>query len=177
MTQPLVGILMGSSSDKLVVDGAKVILRKFGIGYEEKVLSAHRSPKRVFEYASSADERGLEVIIAVAGKSAHLPGVIASWAVLPVIGVPIATPDLGGLDSLLSIVQMPRGVPVATVAIDGAQNAAILAAQILGNKYPEIKEKLKSFKQELAEASAEHAHGKIHKPELEDEEEEPITEG
>lgn len=174
MDRPLVGIVMGSTSDKAIMDEAKAVLRKFGLTYEEKVLSAHRAPKKVFDYASTASERGLEVIIAGAGKAAHLAGAIASSTVLPVIGVPISTPDLGGIDSLLSTVQMPKGVPVATVAINGARNAAILATQILGVKYPEIKEKLKSFKRELAEVPRE----KILRPRFEEEEEEePITEG
>jgi 5-(carboxyamino)imidazole ribonucleotide mutase len=130
--QPLVGILMGSASDSEVMDAAAKELEARGIAYESNVLSAHRDPERVREYAMSAESRGLKVIIAGAGKAAALPGVVASMTDLPVIGVPVKTSDLGGLDSLLSMVQMPPGVPVATVAINGARNAAILAAQILG---------------------------------------------
>lgn len=130
-TRPLVGILMGSASDSEVMEAAVKELEARGIPYESNVLSAHRDPEGVRAYARSAESRGLKVIIAGAGKAAALPGVVASMTGLPVIGVPIKTSDLGGLDSLLSIVQMPPGVPVATVAINGARNAAILAAQIL----------------------------------------------
>lgn len=129
--QPLVGILMGSESDAQVMDEAAKELISRGIAHEVNVLSAHRDPEGVREYALSAQSRGLRVIIAGAGKAAALPGVVASMTDLPVIGVPIRTSDLGGLDSLLSMVQMPSGVPVATVAINGARNAAILAAKIL----------------------------------------------
>ena len=129
--QPLVGILMGSQSDAQVMDDATKELQARGIAHEVSVLSAHRDPEGVREYALSAKSRGLKVIIAGAGKAAALPGVVASMTDLPVIGVPIRTSDLGGLDSLLSMVQMPPGVPVATVAINGARNAAILAAKIL----------------------------------------------
>jgi 5-(carboxyamino)imidazole ribonucleotide mutase len=128
---PLVGVLMGSQSDAEVMDHAVEELEARGIPSEAKVLSAHRDPEAVREYALSAESRGLKVIIAGAGKAAALPGVVASMTALPVIGVPIRTSDLGGLDSLLSMVQMPAGVPVATVAINGARNAAILAAKIL----------------------------------------------
>ncbi len=128
---PLVGVLMGSQSDAQVMDHAVEELEARGIPCEVKVLSAHRDPEAVREYALSAESRGLKVIIAGAGKAAALPGVVASMTELPVIGVPIRTSDLGGLDSLLSMVQMPAGVPVATVAINGAKNAAILAAKIL----------------------------------------------
>jgi 5-(carboxyamino)imidazole ribonucleotide mutase len=129
--QPLVGILMGSQSDAEVMDLAGEELETRGIAYEVKVLSAHRDPEGVREYALRAEPRGVKVVIAGAGKAAALPGVVASMTDLPVIGVPIRTSDLGGLDSLLSMVQMPPGVPVATVAINGARNAAILAAKIL----------------------------------------------
>jgi len=129
--QPLVGILMGSQSDAQVMDDAIDELKARGIAHEVNVLSAHRDPEGVREYSLSAQSRGLKVIIAGAGKAAALPGVVASMTDLPVIGVPIRTSDLGGLDSLLSMVQMPPGVPVATVAINGARNAAILAAKIL----------------------------------------------
>ena len=128
---PLVGILMGSESDSEVMKGATAELESLGIAHEVKVLSAHRDPEGVREYALGAESRGLKVIIAGAGKAAALPGVVAALTDLPVIGVPIRTSDLGGLDSLLSMVQMPSGVPVATVAINGARNAAILAAKIL----------------------------------------------
>lgn len=150
MSKPLVGLVMGSISDLGVMEKAINQLKELNIPFEKKVISAHRMPKLVFEYASSAEERGLEVIIAGAGKAAHLAGVIASLTPLPVIGVPMPTSDLGGMDSLLSIVQMPSGVPVATVAIGGAQNAAILAAQILGVKYPQIREKVVEHKNILA---------------------------
>jgi len=129
--QPLVGILMGSQSDAEVMDGASRELEARGIVFEVNVLSAHRDPEAVREYSLSAESRGLKIIIAGAGKAAALPGVVASMTDLPVIGVPIRTSDLGGLDSLLSMVQMPAGVPVATVAINGARNAGILAAKIL----------------------------------------------
>ena len=129
--QPLVGILMGSQSDEEVMEIAAKELESRGIPYEMRVLSAHRDPEAVREYSLSAESRGLKLIIAGAGKAAALPGVVASMTDLPVIGVPIRTSDLGGLDSLLSMVQMPSGVPVATVAINGARNAGILAAKIL----------------------------------------------
>lgn len=128
---PLVGVLMGSQSDSEVMDAAVKELEAQGIACEVKVVSAHRDPEAVREYSLSAESRGLKVIIAGAGKAAALPGVVASMTDLPVIGVPIRTSDLGGLDSLLSMVQMPAGVPVATVAINGSRNAAILAARIL----------------------------------------------
>ncbi|HLA82321.1 MAG TPA: 5-(carboxyamino)imidazole ribonucleotide mutase [Thermoleophilia bacterium] len=129
--RPLVGILMGSQSDSEVMDAAAKELETLGVAYEINVISAHREPEKVRDYSLSAESRGLKVIIAGAGKAAALPGVVASMTDLPVIGVPIRTSDLGGLDSLLSMVQMPAGVPVATVAINGARNAAILAAKIL----------------------------------------------
>ena len=128
---PLVGVLMGSESDAHVMDDAVRELESLGIAHEVQVLSAHRNPEGVREYALSAQSRGLKVIIAGAGKAAALAGVVASMTDLPVIGVPMKTSDLGGLDSLLSTVQMPSGVPVATVAINGARNAAVLAAKIL----------------------------------------------
>ncbi len=129
--QPLVGILMGSQSDSEVMEAAVTELETRGISCEVNVISAHRDPERVREYSLTAESRGLKIIIAGAGKAAALPGVVASMTDLPVIGVPIRTSDLGGLDSLLSMVQMPAGVPVATVAINGARNAAILAAKML----------------------------------------------
>lgn len=152
--QPLVSILMGSDSDLPIMKQAAEILERFGVPYEMKVLSAHRTPIDTIEYARSAYERGLRVIIAGAGGAAHLPGVVAGMTTLPVIGVPIES-KLQGLDSLLSIVQMPSGVPVATVAIGGARNAGILAVQILATGDPELHAKLVEFKQQIAEQSRE----------------------
>lgn len=152
MGEPRVSILMGSTSDKEVMDEAKSVLKKFGIDYEVKVLSAHRTPKMLHDYASQLESSGIEVVIAGAGKAAHLAGVLASLTTIPVIGVPIITNDLGGLDSLLSTVQMPRGVPVATVGIGAAKNAGVLATQILALKYPELGEKLKKYKEEMEAA-------------------------
>jgi len=148
----LVGIIMGSDSDLETMKESTTTLEKFGIGHEVNIISAHRTPQRAHEYASTAETRGLEVIIAAAGGAAHLAGVVAAWTVLPVIGVPMQTPISGGLDSLLSMVQMPSGVPVACVATGkaGAKNSAILAAQILGVKYPNLREKLKAFKEQIA---------------------------
>jgi 5-(carboxyamino)imidazole ribonucleotide mutase len=139
---PMVGIIMGSESDLEVMKMAAYIMKECKISYEIKVVSAHRTPDRMYEYSSNAETRGLEVIIAGAGGSAHLPGMVASMTFLPVIGVPVKLKDLDGLDSLLSIVQMPGGVPVATVGINNAKNAGILAARILSIKYPDIKERL-----------------------------------
>lgn len=147
---PLVGIVMGSSSDKEAMKEASLLLEQLGVSYEERILSAHRNPEEVREYALNAEERGLEVIIAGAGMAAHLAGAIAALSSLPVIGVPLVAGELKGLDALLSTVQMPRGVPVATVAIGGVKNAAILAAQILGLKYPEVRQKVKEYKANLA---------------------------
>lgn len=146
-----VGILMGSESDLPVMQDATKFLSDLGIEHEVKIISAHRSPRLAMEYASNAESQGTEVIIAGAGGAAHLPGVIAALTPVPVIGVPIKSSALNGLDSLLSIVQMPSGVPVATVSINGAKNAAILAAQILSVKYPELRQKIKEFKTKLAE--------------------------
>lgn len=131
MSTPRVGIIMGSESDLPVMEQAAEILDEFGVDYEMTIVSAHRTPDRMFEYAKAAAGRGLGVIIAGAGGAAHLPGMVASLTILPVIGVPVRTTALGGQDSLLSIVQMPRGIPVATVAIDNATNAGLLAARIL----------------------------------------------
>ena len=150
MSKPLVAIIMGSSSDLPVMQEAENMLEKFEIPFEKRVISAHRTPDKVSEYASSAEARGLEVIIAGAGRAAHLAGVVASKTSLPVIGVPLSSKILQGMDSLLSTVQMPSGVPVAAVAIDGAKNAAILAAQILAIKHPEIRDKIKKFREEMA---------------------------
>lgn len=148
-----VGIIMGSDSDLDIMKDASKVLNEFGIINEMKIISAHRSPNVLAEYASSAVERGLKVIIAGAGAAAHLPGVTAAFTPLPVIGVPIKSKSLEGLDSLLSIVQMPSGIPVATVAINGAKNAGILAAQIIGSSDPNILEKVVTFKKKLAEES------------------------
>ncbi len=144
-----VGIIMGSDSDLPVMKEAAEILESLGVPYEITIISAHRTPEKIFEYATKAEENGIEVIIAGAGGSAHLPGVTAALTTLPVIGVPIMTKSLKGLDSLLSIVQMPSGIPVATVAINNAKNAGLLAVQILALKYPELKEKLKNYRASL----------------------------
>ena len=151
--QPLVGIAMGSSSDLPTLEPAIEILQEFGIRHEVRVLSAHRTPDRMFEYAQHAHERGLRVIIAAAGGAAHLPGMIAASTPLPVIGVPVDTSSgtLGGIDALLSIVQMPRGVPVATVAIGGGMNAGILAAQIIAAGDPDMLQRIIAYKQSLTE--------------------------
>ncbi len=149
MSKPKVAVIMGSDSDFEVVKKCLIALEKFGIDYDVQVISAHRNPQKIFEYASTAEARDIEVFIAAAGKAAHLPGVIAGITPLPVIGIPIQTSFQGGLDSLLSIVQMPSGVPVATVAVNGAENAGILAAQMLSIKYPQIREKMKAFKIQL----------------------------
>ncbi len=141
-----VAIIMGSKSDYPVVERAEAILKEFGVDYETRIISAHRTPRIAEEFASKAEENGIEVIIAAAGKAAHLGGVLAAYTAMPVIGLPIKSSTLDGLDSLLSIVQMPKGVPVATVAIDGAENAGLLAVQILSVKYPELREKMKKYK-------------------------------
>ena len=146
-----VGIVMGSDSDLPVMSKAAEILEKFGIDYEITVISAHRMPDIFFDYAKSAEEKGFKVIIAGAGGAAHLPGMAAAIFPMPVIGVPIHTKALSGVDSLYSIVQMPSGIPVATVAIDGAANAGILAAKILATSDSALLEKLKAYKEELKE--------------------------
>lgn len=151
MKKPLVGIIMGSDSDLPVMSAAAQMCEYFGIDYEVTVVSAHRTPERLFKYAKEADKRGLKVIIAGAGGAAHLPGMVASITPLPVIGVPVKTSSLEGMDSLLSIVQMPGGVPVATVAINNSKNAGILAAQIIGIKHKEIKHKVKDYKKQMQE--------------------------
>lgn len=150
--QPLVGIIMGSKSDLPSMEACTKQLEELGVPYELVIASAHRNPAKVHEWASTAADRGLKVIIAAAGKAAHLGGVVAAYTPLPIIGVPMKTSDLGGLDSLLSMVQMPSGVPVACVAINGAKNAAIYATQILGATLPEYRQKMVDFKQRMAEA-------------------------
>ena len=150
--KPVVGIIMGSTSDMPVMEACVTQLEEFGIPYELKVASAHRKPLEVHVWAESAEERGLKVIIAAAGTAAHLGGVVAAYTPLPVIAVPMKTSDLGGLDSLLSMVQMPSGVPVATVAINGAKNAAILAVQMLGIADPAALQLIKDMKKAAAEA-------------------------
>lgn len=142
---PLVGIVMGSESDLKIMKMAAQIMEDLKIPYEIKVVSAHRTPNRMYEYSNSAEERGIDVIIAGAGGAAHLPGMISSMTLLPVIGVPVKLRELDGMDWLLSIVQMPGGVPVATVGINNAKNAGILAARILGTKYPEIRRTLDNY--------------------------------
>jgi len=146
--KPLIGIIMGSQSDWPVMENCVKMLEQFNIAHEAKVLSAHRAPDAVFEYAKTAEERGLEVIIAGAGCAAHLPGVIAANTSIPVLGVPLQSTVLDGMDALLSIVQMPGGIPVGTLAIGkaGAKNAALLAISILANKYPQTKKLLKEFR-------------------------------
>ena len=150
--KPLVGIIMGSKSDMPAMEGCTKQLEEFGVPYELVVESAHRAPAKVHEWASTAADRGIKVIIAAAGKAAHLGGVVAAYTPLPIVGVPMKTSDLGGMDSLLSMVQMPSGVPVACVAIGGAKNAAIYATQILGATDPAWREVIVRFKQEMAEA-------------------------
>jgi len=155
MVAPLVGVIMGSDSDLRVMQDAVDVLRDFEVPHEVRVVSAHRTPDVMVEYAGTAVERGLRVIIAGAGGAAHLPGMTASMTTLPVIGVPISLDNLDGLDSLLSIVQMPAGIPVATVAVDNARNAALLALRILGVDDPEIRARLTRFQADLADVVAE----------------------
>ena len=150
---PLVGVVMGSDSDAERMQPALNTLEQLGIEHEVKVISAHRTPEKAQAYAQTARQRGIEVIIAGAGMAAHLPGVLASWTTLPVIGVPLVAGELKGIDALLSIVQMPPGIPVACVAIGtpGAKNAAFLAAQILGLKYDEIRDTYERYRQTMAQ--------------------------
>ena len=150
--QPLVGVIMGSTSDMPVMQACLDQLDEFGVPYELVVASAHRTPNKVHEWASTAADRGMRVIIAAAGKAAHLGGAVAAYTPLPIIGVPMKTSDLGGMDSLLSMVQMPSGVPVACVAINGAKNAAIYATQILGAGDPAWLDVIVKFKAAMAEA-------------------------
>ncbi|WP_119276251.1 5-(carboxyamino)imidazole ribonucleotide mutase [Calidithermus roseus] len=160
---PLVGVIMGSRSDWETMRHAVEILERLQIPYETRVVSAHRTPDLLFEYAQTAEARGLEVIIAGAGGAAHLPGMTASKTTLPVLGVPVQSRALNGLDSLLSIVQMPAGIPVGTLAIGpaGAVNAALLAASILGNKYPEVAQALKEFRARQTADVLEHADPRL----------------
>lgn len=159
-----VGIVMGSKSDYGTVEKAEKILAEFGVEYETRIISAHRTPRAAEGFASGAEGNGIEVIIAAAGKAAHLGGVMAAFTPIPVIGLPVKSSTMDGLDSLLSIVQMPKGIPVATVAIDGAENAGLLAVQILSVKYPELRERMKAYKarmeQEIMALDAEFCGGK-----------------
>ena len=142
---------MGSISDKKIADKTIQVLEDFGVEYEVKVISAHRSPDLAADFAKNAEANGTEVIIAIAGKAAHLAGVLAGISPLPVIGIPAKSSTMDGLDSLLSVVQMPKGVPVATVAIDGGENAGLLAVQILSVKYPDLRTKFKEYKLQMVE--------------------------
>ena len=153
MAKPLVGIIMGSKTDLDTLTAAVEVLKEFSIDHEVRVLSAHRTPEMVLEWASTAEQRGLEVLIAAAGGAAHLPGVVAAKTVLPVLGVPVASTTLGGADALLSIVQMPKGIPVGTLAIGkpGAANAALLAVAILAGQRPELRERLRQWRKGRAE--------------------------
>ena len=152
-----VGVIMGSDSDWSVMEGAVEALKSLGVSVEATVVSAHRTPERLMDYSKSARERGLEVIVAGAGGAAHLPGMVAAFTELPVIGVPILTTHLNGEDSLLSIVQMPKGVPVATVAINGAYNAGLLAAQIVATADESLRDRIAVYKKELASQVVEKA--------------------
>lgn len=147
----LVGVVLGSRSDAEAMEPALKVLEQLGIKYEVKILSAHRTPEKVRQYGLTAAERGLELIIAAAGKAAHLPGVLASWTTLPVIGVPLSSGKIKGVEALLSIVEMPKGVPVACVGIEAAENAAFLAAQILGLKHEEIRRAYQEYRRSLGE--------------------------
>jgi len=147
--RPQVGVIMGSDSDLPVMQAAADVLDELGVAYELTIVSAHRTPKRLYDYAEQAADRGLKVIVAGAGGAAHLPGMVAAITPLPVIGVPVKTSSLSGEDSLLSIVQMPPGVPVATVAINGARNAGLLAVQILGTSDLELRGRIQAFKDAL----------------------------
>jgi 5-(carboxyamino)imidazole ribonucleotide mutase len=149
MTQPLIGIIMGSDSDLPTMQGAIAICEQFNVACEVAIVSAHRTPERMVEYAKTAHERGIKVIIAGAGGAAHLPGMVAALTPLPVVGVPVASRHLQGVDSLYSIVQMPAGIPVATVAIGNATNAGLLAVQILATHQPELLEKVQQYRQSL----------------------------
>ncbi len=155
---PKVAVIMGSDSDYEVVKKGIDILKSFEVECEVRIISAHRTPDAAHDFAANAVKNGIEVIIAAAGKAAHLGGVLAAYTPLPVIGIPIKTSMMGGLDSLLSIVQMPKGVPVATVAVDGSENAALLAIQMLSLKYPELMDKMIAYKEKMkAEVEAKDA--------------------
>ena len=149
----LVGVIMGSKTDEPLMQPALEVLQQLGIEYEVSVISAHRTPDKAREYGLKAEERGVEVIIAGAGGAAHLPGVIASWTTLPVVGVPLATSKLSGVDALYAVVQMPGGIPVACVAIDGAKNAALLAAAIISLKDAKVRAAYKQYRKKLSEGS------------------------
>lgn len=151
MSQPLIGIIMGSDSDLPTMQAAIAVCEEFGVPCEVEIVSAHRTPERMVQYAKEAHTRGLKVIIAGAGGAAHLPGMVAAMTVLPVIGVPVQTKTLQGVDSLYSIVQMPAGIPVATVAIGNAKNAGLLAVQILGSHDAELFAKLQAYRQSLTD--------------------------
>ena len=159
MANPLVGVIMGSDSDLPVMQAAVDVLAEFGVPYEVRIVSAHRTPDVMYEYATSAADRGLRVIIAGAGGAAHLPGMTASMTPLPVIGVPVPRDKLDGLDSLLSIVQMPGGIPVATVAVGEARNAGLLAVRILAAANPALQQSMVRFQEELADAVREKDDG------------------
>ncbi|MGL4484211.1 MAG: 5-(carboxyamino)imidazole ribonucleotide mutase [Anaerovoracaceae bacterium] len=146
-----VAVIMGSKSDYPVVEKSVKLLKEFSIETEVRIISAHRTPSIAEDFSKNAEDRGFEVIIAAAGKAAHLAGVLAANTPLPVIGLPMKSSTMDGLDSLLSVVQMPKGIPVATVAIDGAENAALLAVQILGVKYPELRKAMKEYKKKMEE--------------------------
>lgn len=158
-----VAIIMGSHSDFEIVSKAEAVLTQFGVAVEMHILSAHRTPKEVMEFVTNAEDNGFEVIIGAAGKAAHLPGVIASYTTLPVIGLPIKGGIMDGLDALLAIVQMPAGIPVATVAVNGAENAGLLAIHILSIKYPEINQKLKAYREQMRTDVLEkdHTYGRV----------------
>lgn len=145
-----VAVVMGSISDRPVAEKSIEMLEKFGVEVEKRVISAHRTPHEALDFAENAEKNGIEAIIAIAGKAAHLAGVIAGITPIPVIGLPVKSSTMDGMDSLLSVVQMPKGVPVATVAINGGENAGLLAVQILSVKYPELREKFKEYKLEMA---------------------------
>jgi len=152
--KPLVGVVMGSKSDLATMQATRALLDELGVPHEAMVVSAHRTPHWMVEYAGNAEARGLEVIVAAAGGAAHLPGMIASMTLVPVLGVPIVATPLGGVDALLSIAQMPAGVPVGTLAIGeaGARNAAVLAAEIVGLRHPEVRERLRAWRQARTDA-------------------------
>jgi 5-(carboxyamino)imidazole ribonucleotide mutase len=158
-----VAVIMGSHSDLEIVSKTEAILTKFGIAVEMHILSAHRTPNEVMKFVSSAEDNGFEVIIGAAGKAAHLPGVIASYTTLPVIGLPLKGGVMDGLDALLAVVQMPAGIPVATVAVNGAENAGLLAVHILSIKYPEINQKLKAYREQMRTdvLDKDHTYGRV----------------